>query len=53
VTLGRRVGDQVEVVDGVTAAMTLVGQGAGFLADGDTVNVVAAPAAVASKTGTP
>lgn len=44
VTLGRRVGDQIEVLAGATSAMTLVGQGAGFLADGDAVNVVAAPA---------
>jgi RND family efflux transporter MFP subunit len=49
VVLGRRVDDRVEVVSGVTPAMLLVGQGAGFLADGDTVNVVSAPV---SKTAT-
>lgn len=42
VTLGRRVGDRIEVAEGpngVTMAMTLVEKGAGFLADGDTVRV--------------
>lgn len=43
VMLGRRVADRIDVIDGVTAAMTLVAQGAGLLADGDTVKVVAAP----------
>jgi len=45
VTLGRRIEDRIEVIDGVSAATTLVAQGAGFLADGDTVRVVAASAA--------
>lgn len=44
VVLGRRVQDRVEVQSGVTATSTLVAQGAGFLADGDTVHVVAASA---------
>ncbi|MFC5476326.1 efflux RND transporter periplasmic adaptor subunit [Paraherbaspirillum soli] len=48
VTLGRRVGDRIEVLNGITAAMTLVAKGAGFLADGDTVQVVAAPASVSA-----
>lgn len=39
VALGRRLGDLVEVVSGASADMTLVAQGAGFLADGDTVQL--------------
>ncbi|MEM4987677.1 efflux RND transporter periplasmic adaptor subunit [Collimonas sp. H4R21] len=42
VTIGRRIGDRIEVAqgaNGITAAMTLVEKGAGFLADGDTVRV--------------
>ncbi|WP_211462864.1 efflux RND transporter periplasmic adaptor subunit [Collimonas silvisoli] len=45
VALGRRVGERIEVLDGVNGAnsitptMTLVEKGAGFLADGDTVRV--------------
>lgn len=50
VTLGRRVGVRVEVVNGggvggVVKTTTLIGQGAGFLADGDTVHVVSDPRA--------
>lgn len=46
VSLGRRVGDRVEVVDGLDTATRVVASGAGFLADGDLVRVVqAAPAA--------
>lgn len=40
VTLGRRIGERIEVINGVTETSTLVAQGAGFLADGDTVQVV-------------
>ena len=43
VELGRRVGDRVEIIRGVTAEMRLVATGAGFLADGDLVRVVDAP----------
>ena len=48
VEVGRRVGDQVEVVAGLPAAQgaaaaSVVTQGAGFLNDGDLVKVVAAP----------
>lgn len=46
VALGRRAGDRIEVVNGITTAMTLVEKGAGFLADGDTVHVVPAPVSV-------
>ncbi len=41
VTLGRRSGDRVEVVSGLQAGMRVVESGAGFLADGDAVKVVA------------
>jgi RND family efflux transporter MFP subunit len=42
--IGRRVGDRVEVLDGISADAVLVASGAGFLNDGDLVKVVAAPA---------
>lgn len=42
ITLGRRIADRVEVLDGLTPDMRLVGLGAGFLNDGDIVNVVPA-----------
>ncbi len=48
---GRRVGDAVEILQGTQAGERYVGTGAAFLADGDTVKVVAAiaPTPVASK----
>lgn len=45
---GRRVGDQVEVLDGLKPDARIAVQGAGFLNDGDLVKVVAAPAAPAA-----
>lgn len=39
--LGRRQGDRVEVLSGLTAEARVVENGAGFLADGDVVKVVA------------
>jgi RND family efflux transporter MFP subunit len=50
---GRRIGDQVEVLDGVKPDAVLVASGAGFLNDGDLVRVVsnvnpAAPAKTAA-----
>ena len=42
---GRRAGDTVEVVQGAKAGEQFVASGAAFLADGDVVKVVAAPAA--------
>jgi len=51
VSLGKRVGDRVEVTAGLDAAARVVASGAGFLSDGDTVRVVAAPAAAASGGG--
>jgi RND family efflux transporter MFP subunit len=44
VEVGRRVGDRVEITRGITPDMRLVATGAGFLADGDLVRVVDAPA---------
>jgi RND family efflux transporter MFP subunit len=41
VELGRRVGERVEVVAGLAAGARVVESGAGFLADGDVVKVVA------------
>jgi RND family efflux transporter MFP subunit len=48
VETGRRQGDRVEVKAGLQAGEPVVTQGVGFLADGDTVRVVAAPAGAAS-----
>lgn len=42
VTAGRRVGDRVEILGGLTAQDRVVASGVGFLADGDLVDVVAA-----------
>jgi len=48
VAVGQRMGDQIEIVSGIAADARVVASGAGFLADGDRVRVVAAPA-TASK----
>lgn len=40
VELGRRIGDRVEIVSGLPDGARVVETGAGFLADGDTVQVV-------------
>ncbi|MGE5451809.1 MAG: efflux RND transporter periplasmic adaptor subunit [Acidobacteriota bacterium] len=45
VQVGRRMADRVEVVQGLDAQTPVVASGVGFLADGDTVRVVSAPAA--------
>jgi HlyD family secretion protein len=42
VQTGRRVGERVEILDGVKAGESIVASGAAFLADGDTVRVAAA-----------
>ena len=42
VTIGRRVGQRVEVLDGIQPGTRLVARGAGFLTDGDLVKVAAA-----------
>lgn len=44
VVVGQRVGDQIEIVSGIAADTRVVASGAGFLADGDVVRLVAAPA---------
>ncbi|MRV71189.1 efflux RND transporter periplasmic adaptor subunit [Duganella sp. FT92W] len=44
VQAGRRIGEQVEVVSGLDSSSSVVVSGAGFLNDGDLVNVAAAPA---------
>ena len=41
VTLGRRAGERVELLDGLPPDAQLVASGAGFLSDGDRVKVVA------------
>jgi RND family efflux transporter MFP subunit len=41
VNLGRRVGERVEIVSGLDATARVVATGAGFLADGDVVKLVA------------
>lgn len=46
VTVGRRVADRIEVLTGLDTTARVVAAGGGFLADGDTVRVVAAPPAV-------
>ena len=43
VTLGRRVGERVEVLSGLDANTRVVASGGAFLADGDTVRVVETP----------
>ena len=50
VTVGRRVGDRVEITGGLDANVRVVASGGGFLSDGDTVRVVdgSAPAAQAA-----
>ena len=48
INVGRRVGDRIEIVNGLDAGSRVVASGGGFLADGDTVRVVAAPAAASA-----
>jgi RND family efflux transporter MFP subunit len=45
VSVGRRAGDQIEIISGIEPESRVVASGAGFLADGDSVRVVDAPAA--------
>ncbi len=50
VTVGRRLGERIEITGGLDPAARVVASGAGFLGDGDTVRVVAgAPAVSAAK----
>ena len=48
VKVGRRVGDRVEIVEGLAADVRVVAAGGGFLGDGDTVRVVDAPVKAAA-----
>lgn len=49
VTIGRRRGEEVEILSGLAAGVRVVVQGAGFLNDGDIVRL--APAAPAKPAG--
>lgn len=49
VAVGQRLGDQIEIVSGIAADARVVASGAGFLADGDRVRVVDAPAATSKN----
>lgn len=40
VRVGRRIGDNVEIIEGINTSDNIVYNGAGFLSDGDTVSVV-------------
>jgi multidrug efflux pump subunit AcrA (membrane-fusion protein) len=53
VTVGRRNGDRVEVIEGLPANLALVATGAAFLADGDTVRITSADAAPAAPSVKP
>jgi HlyD family secretion protein len=48
VGVGRRVGDRIEITSGLDPNARVVATGGGFLADGDTVRVVDAPATKAA-----
>lgn len=48
VAIGRRVGDKIEITSGLDPKAQVVAAGGAFLADGDTVRVVQAPAAKAA-----
>lgn len=43
ISAGRRLGDRIEVISGIDATTRVVASGVGFLADGDTVRIVASP----------
>jgi HlyD family secretion protein len=49
VRTGRRAGDRIEITAGLDPAAQVVASGVGFLGDGDTVRVVAAPPAAAAS----
>jgi HlyD family secretion protein len=42
VTTGRRRGDRIEITSGLDPSAQVVASGGGFLADGDSVRIVAA-----------
>ena len=49
VAVGQRKGDQIEILQGLQPGSRVVAAGAGFLADGDAVRVLAAPTAVSQN----
>ena len=49
VVVGQRMGDQIEIASGIELTSRVVASGAGFLADGDWVRVLNAPAAVSQN----
>ncbi|MEQ1684515.1 MAG: efflux RND transporter periplasmic adaptor subunit [Burkholderiaceae bacterium] len=54
VSVGRRVGDRIEITAGLDASARVVASGGGFLGDGDTVRVVeAAPAKAVAAASAP
>ena len=53
VSVGRRVGDRVEITGGLDANVRVVASGGGFLSDGDTVRVVDGPAPAAQAAAKP
>ena len=40
VTTGRRAGERIEIISGISDTQTIVANGAGFLKDGDLVGIV-------------
>ncbi|MDR6841128.1 efflux RND transporter periplasmic adaptor subunit [Pseudoxanthomonas sacheonensis] len=52
VSVGRRVGDRVEITGGLEPSEPIVASGLSFLSEGDTVKVVSAPAASAPASAT-
>jgi HlyD family secretion protein len=53
VSVGRRVGDRIEIMNGVDATTRVVAAGGGFLGDGDIVRVVDASPARAAAAAPP
>ncbi len=51
VSIGRRVGDRIEITGGLAPDAKVVAAGGGFLSDGDIVRVVAGPAAASAPAG--
>jgi RND family efflux transporter MFP subunit len=49
VAVGQRQGDQIEILQGLQPGSRVVAAGAGFLADGDAVRVLAAPTTVSQN----
>jgi multidrug efflux pump subunit AcrA (membrane-fusion protein) len=49
VVVGQRQADQIEILRGIQPGSRVVAAGAGFLADGDAVRVLAAPTAVSQN----